>query len=121
ATEHVNSMKADLAGTDILPPLQRILGQPANPDYPRQIFVLTDGEVNNTPQVIEYVSKNCGSTRVFTFGIGSEASPELVCGLAKAGRGEAEFIVSGASEGNRLEAKVLRQLRRALQPVIKKV
>lgn len=33
-------------------------------------------------------------TRVFTFGIGSAVSHHLVKALAKAGNGEAEFIVS---------------------------
>ena len=40
--------------------------------------------------------------RVFTFGIGSGASTALVNGLAKAGRGTAEFI----KEGERMQPKV---------------
>ena len=40
--------------------------------------------------------------RVFTFGIGSGASTELVKGLAKAGNGSAEFI----KEGERMQSKV---------------
>jgi hypothetical protein len=40
-----------------------------------------------------------------------------VRGLAKAGHGNSEFVVSG----ERVEAKVLKQLKRALQPVYKHV
>ena len=40
--------------------------------------------------------------RVFTFGIGSGASTELVNGLAKAGNGTAEFI----GEGEQMQPKV---------------
>ena len=40
--------------------------------------------------------------RVFTFGIGSGASTELVNGLAKAGNGSSEFI----KEGDRMQSKV---------------
>jgi len=71
--------------------------------------------VSNTSQVIEYVRKHAKDTRVFTLGIGSDASPELVYGIARAGRGLAEFVVSG----ERIETKVMRQLKRALQPVLK--
>ena len=40
--------------------------------------------------------------RVFTFGIGSGASTELVNGLARAGNGSSEFI----KEGDRMQSKV---------------
>ncbi len=36
-------MKADLGGTNILDPLQNILSIPPLPDFPRQVFILTDG------------------------------------------------------------------------------
>lgn len=49
--------------------------------------------------------------------IGADASRYLVRGLAKAGHGNSEFVVSG----ERVEAKVLLQLKRALQPVYKHV
>ncbi len=44
--------------------------------------------------------------RVFTFGIGSGASTELVRGLARAGNGTAEFI----QEGERMQPKVISKL-----------
>jgi uncharacterized protein YegL len=117
ATNHVNAMKADLGGTNVLAPLQDILSGGPNLDYPRQVFLLTDGDVDNTNQVIEYVKKNSNGTRIFTFGIGADASPKLVRGVAKAGKGQAEFVASGT----RLEPVVLRQTKRALQPILKNV
>jgi hypothetical protein len=51
---------------------------------------------------------------VFTFGIGADASKSLVLGIAKYGHGKAEFIRSG----ERIEPVVMRQLKRALQPVL---
>ncbi|KAL6055822.1 von Willebrand factor A domain-containing protein 5A [Balamuthia mandrillaris] len=117
AIAYVNRMEANLGGTSILPPLRHIFGTDSNPDYPRQIFLLTDGDVDNTDEVISFVQKSCASTRVFTFGIGAEASAELVRGVASAGKGQAEFVASG----ERLESKVLRQLKRALQPILKNV
>ena len=40
------ALHADLGGTEILQPLQDILGSKQIPEYTRQIFVLTDGEVH---------------------------------------------------------------------------
>ena len=111
ATRHVQSLEANLGGTEILPALEHILGGTPRPGLPRQVFVLTDGEVSNTDAVIELVRRHAGDTRVFTFGIGAGASHHLVRGLARAGEGEAEFI----APGERVEGKVMRQLSRALQ------
>ena len=55
--------------------------------------------------------KHAVSTRVFTFGIGNDASKTLVTGMAEAGEGKAEFV----RPGDNMEEKVLRQLQRALQ------
>ena len=82
--------------------------------YPRQLFILTDGEVDNTQQCIDCVRNNAHTTRVFTFGIGNEASQELVTGMAKAGEGFFELIATGEN----MEAKVMRQLSRAMKPAL---
>lgn len=85
ATQHVKSMFANLGGTNILKPLEEVLKSKPKEGYPRQLFVLTDGEVSNTDECIRFVRKHAETTRVFTFGIGNEASQNLVKGLAKAG------------------------------------
>ena len=87
------------------------------PGPPRQVLVLTDGEVSNTDEVIALGRRHVGHTRVFTFGIGAGASHHLVRGVARAGEGAAEFI----APGERIEAKVLRQLSRALTPALDEV
>ncbi len=117
ATKHVTQLEADLGGTEILPALERVLDAERRPGLPRQVFVLTDGEVSNTDAVIALGRSHAGHTRIFTFGIGAGASHHLVKGLARAGEGEAEFI----APGERIEAKVLRQLSRALAPALSDV
>jgi hypothetical protein len=78
-------MSANLGGTNILRPLQELLQTKTKEGYPRQLFILTDGEVGNTQECIDFVRKHADTTRVFTFGLGDEASQDLVKGLAKAG------------------------------------
>jgi hypothetical protein len=53
-------LQANLVSTNILPPLYEILSKPAHPKFPRQLFVLTDGDVDNTEEVIAMVKKNIG-------------------------------------------------------------
>jgi hypothetical protein len=112
AQEHCDRLVANLGGTEILPPLLDIFKERPKEGIPRQVFLMTDGEVQNTKECIDCVRKNAETTRVFTFGIGDEASEELVRGMAEAGEGKAEFIRTG----DNFEEKVMRQLQRALKP-----
>lgn len=112
AVAFVEKMFANLGGTNIIKPLMEIFGTQPKPGIPRQLFLLTDGEVNNTQECIDTVRRHASSTRVFTFGIGNDASKTLVAGMAEAGEGKAEFV----RPGDNMEEKVLRQLQRALKP-----
>mmetsp|Transcript_293 Transcript_293/g.306 ORF Transcript_293/g.306 Transcript_293/m.306 type:complete len:853 (+) Transcript_293:33-2591(+) len=105
-------VEADLGGTELLKPLHAILSSKAK--YPRQVFVMTDGEVSNTDQIIRYVRAKKGSTRIFSFGIGSGCSKELVSGIARAGNGKAEYI----SDNYALKQVVVRQVKLAVAPAL---
>lgn len=114
AIRHVERMQADLGGTEILPALETVLGSKRVEGLPRVVIVLTDGEVTNAPAVLALAARHAGTARVLTLGIGAGASRHLVRGLARAGNGAAEFV----APRERIEAKVMRQLRRALQPAV---
>jgi len=117
ALQHVAKLRADLGGTEIFQPLQAIFNMPAIPGYSRQIFVLTDGEISNTDQVIDLVKRNSSRARLFSLGIGNSVSHHLVEGIARAGKGTSFFAV----EGERIEKKVLKQLKEATQPALENV
>jgi uncharacterized protein YegL len=114
ASEMVSSMTANMGGTEILKPIRNVFEQPPKQGIPRQLFILTDGEVSNTQDCINTVKKNAQTTRVFTFGIGTDASKTLVMGMAKAGEGQYELITNNAN----MDEKVMRQLNRALKPAL---
>ncbi len=56
------------------------------------LIIKTDGEVSNTQECIKFVRAHAETTRVFTFGVGNEASQDLVKGLAKAGVCPLNFV-----------------------------
>ncbi|XP_029923273.1 von Willebrand factor A domain-containing protein 5A-like isoform X1 [Myripristis murdjan] len=114
ALKMVEKMKADMGGTEILQPLKQIFSQPCIPRQPRQFFIFTDGEVENTKEVINLVKKNAASHRCFSFGIGEGASSALITGVAKEGGGHAQFITGT----DRMQPKVMQSLRFALQPAV---
>ena len=114
ANKHVRELCADLGGTEILAPLQFALEQPRHRELPRQVVVLTDGQVTNTDAVLALASQHAATARIFAFGIGAGASQHLVRGLARAGGGSAEFIYPG----ERIEPKVVRQFGRLLSPAL---
>jgi hypothetical protein len=53
-------VQADLGMTEILEPLTYLLKQPLHATFPRQIIVLTDGDVSDPESVIKLVKKNTG-------------------------------------------------------------
>jgi uncharacterized protein YegL len=114
AAAAVKSMSANMGGTEILAPLQAIFKKAPEPKYPRQLFILTDGEVKNAQDCINACRAGADTTRTFCFGIGTGASKELVEGMARAGNGSAVLI----GNNDRIDDKVLEQLGDALLPAV---
>ena len=114
ATEYASQIKADMGGTEMLPPLVEIYPLSQLSGLSRQIILLTDGAVGNTEKLLRYVRNNRNKGRVFAIGLGSGVSTELVRGMAEAGGGRAEFVL----EGERMQGKVLGLLSDAISPCL---
>lgn len=117
--DYADSMEADFGGTEILSAIKFVLSLPVNSDYQRKIFLLTDGQVSNTQDVINYVSAYIGDSIMFTIGIGAHASTELVNGVARAGKGSAEFIDGESAQA--VTTAVQAQMEIALTPALSRV
>ena len=72
------------------------------------IMVFTDDEGETDDEIIEYVTKNIGDNRIFTFGMNTSSNSYFINKLAEVGYGRPEFIY----QGERIEDMVLRQLSR---------
>ncbi|EMP28316.1 von Willebrand factor A domain-containing protein 5B1 [Chelonia mydas] len=117
ACESIKKIRADMGGTNILSPLKWIIRQPIHRGHPRLLFLVTDGAVSNTGKVIELLRKHSFSTRCYSFGIGQNACRRLVRGLAAVSKGSAEFL----AEGERLQPKMIKSLKKAMAPVLSDV
>jgi uncharacterized protein with von Willebrand factor type A (vWA) domain len=112
ALEKVQKISAVLGGTNIKPPLEKVFEKEPDVNYPRHIFLLTDGEVTNTSEVIQLIYSQNTKNRVHTFGISLEASKDLVVGAAKAGGGTHHLIPDDTC----LNGKVIIALQQASVP-----
>lgn len=106
-----------MGGTEILHPLQNLLKSNLLEGYPKQIFLLTDGGVSDTEQVLRTVSLNNKWSRVHTIGIGNGASQRLIVGCAKNGKGYHTFI----NDQENPSEKIIQLLTDSLSPVISKI
>ena len=113
ASSWLERMSADLGGTNIYPPMLKAVSGPYNEEKPRQVLLFTDGQVSNEDDIIALCKGNAQTVRVFAFGLGFGCSEYFIKGIARAGKGAAEFIFPG----ERIEPKVLRTFRRISTPV----
>ncbi|KAJ5070028.1 von willebrand factor a domain-containing protein 5a [Anaeramoeba ignava] len=114
AGDHVSQMSANLGGTELKEPLKSIFENEPPVGFSRQIFLLTDGAVSNTEEIISLVKSESKTTRIFTFGIGHGASKELIENIAKITNANFEMILDHSS----IQSQVMKQFERSLQPSI---
>lgn len=114
ATSYVARLDATYRGTEMLAPIQDTLSR-RDSDRPLEVMLLTDGEVWNQHNLFDIVqTASMSNARFFTLGIGSGASSSLVEGIARAGRGFAQWV----ADGERIDRRVIRMLKGALTPHI---
>uniref|UniRef100_A0A672U0M3 von Willebrand factor A domain containing 5B1 n=1 Tax=Strigops habroptila TaxID=2489341 RepID=A0A672U0M3_STRHB len=117
ACESIKRIRADMGSTNILSPLKWVIRQPIHRGHPRLLFLLTNGAISNTGKVLELLRNHSCSTRCYSFGMGPSACRRLVRGLAAVSRGSAEFL----AEGERLQPKMIKSLKKAMAPVLSDV
>ncbi|KFP30275.1 von Willebrand factor A domain-containing protein 5B1, partial [Colius striatus] len=119
ACESIKSIRADMGDTNILSPLKWVIRQPIHRGHPRLLFLewvscMGLGIGVAYPLDPDTPHPFC---RCYSFGMGPKACRRLVQGLAAVSRGIAEFL----AEGERLQPKMIKALKKAMAPALSDV
>jgi Mg-chelatase subunit ChlD len=79
-------------GTELFSPLQHVYGTPPRRGFVRQIFVLTDGQVQGEADILSLVAQHRHSQRIFSLGIGSAVARAFIEEIATRSSGHAAFV-----------------------------
>lgn len=80
-------------GTEMMKAIRACLEGPRDPQRVRIVCFMTDGYVGNDMAIVDAVRKNVDTARVFSFGIGRSVNRYLLDNMARAGRGEVEYVL----------------------------
>ena len=99
ALKLLENVRADMGGTEIYQPIQWAFNSNFHPNYQRNIFLLTDGQVSNEDSIFRLIKEECrfNRSRVFSIGIGSGCAENLIKESARLGNGRA-VILSTSSD-----------------------
>ena len=84
-------------GTEMLAGVRAALDAAKDPYRLRMVLFLTDGYIGNEAEILRRVGGSIGSSRIFSFGVGSSVNRYLLDRLAETGRGVAEYLRPGES------------------------
>ncbi|XP_071961516.1 protein mono-ADP-ribosyltransferase PARP4-like [Antedon mediterranea] len=85
----------------------------------RNIFLISDGHINNEESTLRAIRLNSKTNRVFTFGISSSGNKHLLRAIARVGTGAFEFF--DTTTKSKWERKIKNQLLKARQPALSNV
>ena len=90
----VEALKGDMGGTNIYNPLKYIYDSSEIYEkilLPKNIFLLTDGEIDNKKDTLNIIEKNSNEYAVYAFGMGSSFDEDLIKNAGIVGKGSYSF------------------------------
>ena len=92
ALEFLKSLRG-AGGTEMMKAIRECLGGARDPERTRIVCFMTDAYVGNDMAIIDAVRKNVSLAHVFSFGIGRSVNRYLLDNMARAGRGEVQYVL----------------------------
>ena len=90
----IKTLDAELGGTNIYEPLKDIYTNEQQYDeikLPKNIFLLTDGEIDDKRETLELIEKNSSKFSIFSIGIGNSFDKDLIKNAGIIGKGGFNF------------------------------
>ena len=91
AIEYVDALRGG-GGTMMIEGVKAALDFPHDPRRFRLVSFLTDGYIGNEAQILGAVHDKLGSSRIFSFGVGSSVNRYLLDRMAKLGKGAVAYV-----------------------------
>ena len=113
--ELIKNLKADLGGTNIYKPLNFIYNSNKLHDkikLPRNIFLLTDGDIQNKQNTLSLIENNSDKYFIYSIGIGSYFDEDLIKNAGVIGKGSYNFCKNIEN----LNEVIASELNKALNP-----
>ena len=112
----INSLRADLGGTNISSPLSAIYNDNnySKINLSKNIFLLTDGQVHDREQCINLITSNSSKFRIHALGIGTDFDKILIERCGKLGKGTSSFV----EDVKKINSVVINTLNKCLRSYI---
>ena len=113
----IKSLEADLGGTDIYTPLKSIYENEQeynNIKLPKNIFLLTDGEINNKENTLEIIEEYSSKFSIYSIGIGDDFDQDLIKNAGIIGKGGYNFC----QNLDNLNTIIVSEINKAINPYI---
>jgi hypothetical protein len=116
----IEKLNSDLGGTNIYDPLKDIYNSSEIYDkinLPRNIFLLTDGEIDNKKETLALIEKNNLKFKIYSIGIGNSFDEDLIKNAGIIGKGNYNFC----KNLDNLNSIIASEINAATSPYIKNI
>ena len=113
--EIIDHLNEDLGGTDIYSPLKYVFDSYSVHDkinLPRNIFLLTDGEIENKSNTLDLIDQNSSKYFIYSIGIGNYFDEDLIKNAGIIGKGGYNFC----REIEGINKIIVKEINRAISP-----
>ncbi|MBT4817216.1 MAG: VWA domain-containing protein [Lentisphaerae bacterium] len=104
-------------GTMMIEGIKAALDFAHDPRRVRIVSFMTDGFIGNESEILGAIQERLGSSRIFSFGVGSSVNRYLLTSMARFGQGEAEIITLDESPSRAVDRFYAKAARPALRDV----